>query len=304
VCDEQPMPKMDTSRYALDPPPPGMQGDSEAWRRAVQNAQAQLSLRCPVCDWTASLAESCIQDVSQQEDAVKDFNARCRDLGAVREALLSFEVGLLGAEGLLDKLASAGPRELQDFQEERRLCSEGGSYTLAQLKAHYGEIRGKQEWDRGETYSLAKRLAYNGEAYTLAEFQAWYGASPGLRLWRDAPVAWLSKVLRLISDVERRSALHLAQLRRFPKIRTPCCGVEYCFKCQVSTWHPERTCEQVLQHAIEVQFCPTCGVPTQRTEGCSHMVCPCGTHWTWDAASDSGSDDIYGDYGDIWGGET
>ena len=42
VCDGQPMPKIDTSRYALDPPPPAQQTDPEAWRRAVQNAQSQL----------------------------------------------------------------------------------------------------------------------------------------------------------------------------------------------------------------------------------------------------------------------
>jgi len=42
VCDGQSMPKIDTSRYALDPPPPGQQTDPDAWRLAVQNAQSQL----------------------------------------------------------------------------------------------------------------------------------------------------------------------------------------------------------------------------------------------------------------------
>jgi len=42
VCDQQPMSKIDTSRYQLDPPPPDMQSDPAAWKRAVQNAQAQL----------------------------------------------------------------------------------------------------------------------------------------------------------------------------------------------------------------------------------------------------------------------
>ena len=42
VCDQQPMSKIDTSRYQLDPPPPDMQSDPAAWKHAVQNAQAQL----------------------------------------------------------------------------------------------------------------------------------------------------------------------------------------------------------------------------------------------------------------------
>ena len=42
VSDGQPMPKMDTTRYQLNPPPDGQQNDLEAWQRAVENAQAQL----------------------------------------------------------------------------------------------------------------------------------------------------------------------------------------------------------------------------------------------------------------------
>merc|ERR1712146_471104 len=42
VCDQQPMSKIDTSRYALDAPPQAKQGDPAAWRRAVENAEAQL----------------------------------------------------------------------------------------------------------------------------------------------------------------------------------------------------------------------------------------------------------------------
>eukprot|EP00908_Phaeocystis_cordata_P006975 Transcript_17617.p3 GENE.Transcript_17617~~Transcript_17617.p3 ORF type:complete len:155 (-),score=64.44 Transcript_17617:24-488(-) len=42
VCDEQPMPRIDTSRYQLDAPPQAKQADPVAWRRAVENAEAQL----------------------------------------------------------------------------------------------------------------------------------------------------------------------------------------------------------------------------------------------------------------------
>jgi pre-mRNA-splicing factor SPF27 len=41
ICDQQPMSRIDTSRYALDPPPVAKQADPQAWRRAVENAEAQ-----------------------------------------------------------------------------------------------------------------------------------------------------------------------------------------------------------------------------------------------------------------------
>ncbi|KAL1511901.1 hypothetical protein AB1Y20_005183 [Prymnesium parvum] len=42
VCDKQPMPKLDTTRYQLDPPPPNRQHDMSAWHKSIENAQAQL----------------------------------------------------------------------------------------------------------------------------------------------------------------------------------------------------------------------------------------------------------------------
>lgn len=42
LCEKQPMPKMDMSRYSLDPPPAPQQNDLGAWERAVQNARAQV----------------------------------------------------------------------------------------------------------------------------------------------------------------------------------------------------------------------------------------------------------------------
>lgn len=42
VCDGKPMPKLDTQRYQLDPPPVSQQNDPDAWKRAIDNAKAQL----------------------------------------------------------------------------------------------------------------------------------------------------------------------------------------------------------------------------------------------------------------------
>lgn len=99
----------------------------------------------------------------------------------------------------------------------------------------------------------------------------------------DLTAKQLRGALCLIPDVERRCALHLACLRRSPLIWTPCCGIEICWRCQVSGHHHGMSCEEFQreQLAVECQFCPGCGVATQRTEGCSHIVCLCGENWEW-----------------------
>lgn len=99
----------------------------------------------------------------------------------------------------------------------------------------------------------------------------------------DLSARVLRRVLLLIPDVERRCALHLACLRRHPLIWTPCCGATICWRCQVAGGHDGMTCEEFQrdQLAIECQFCPGCGVATQRTEGCNHIICPCGENWSW-----------------------
>mmetsp|Transcript_13162 Transcript_13162/g.19154 ORF Transcript_13162/g.19154 Transcript_13162/m.19154 type:complete len:826 (+) Transcript_13162:55-2532(+) len=95
-------------------------------------------------------------------------------------------------------------------------------------------------------------------------------------------------LLSLICDVERRAALALALLRKHPFIRLHCCSNKVCFKCKVDGHHEGQTCEerQAAEMSIEAQFCPACGVPTIRSEGCSHIVCVCGAHWTWEGESD------------------
>jgi len=92
----------------------------------------------------------------------------------------------------------------------------------------------------------------------------------------------------LITDVERRTALQLAWLRRFPKIQTRCCGEYMCFKCKVEGWHDGVTCEerQASEARKETQFCPGCNVPTIRSDGCRSMTCICGAVWKWKGDAD------------------
>jgi len=33
--------------------------------------------------------------------------------------------------------------------------------------------------------------------------------------------------------------------------------------------------------ALHARFCPGCSMRTQRSEGCNHMICPCGTEWCY-----------------------
>merc|ERR1711977_207593 len=93
----------------------------------------------------------------------------------------------------------------------------------------------------------------------------------------------LRKALQLVPDIERRCALHLACVRRHPLIWTPCCGAAVCLRCQVAGHHEGMTCEEVQRNQLEIecQFCPSCGVPTQKTEGCDHIICLCGADWEW-----------------------
>lgn len=87
----------------------------------------------------------------------------------------------------------------------------------------------------------------------------------------------------LITDPERRGCFQLAFFRRYPKILTPCCSVSFCFKCKIGDWHDGESCEdrQRAEMDINVQFCPECGVPTVKSEGCDHIVCVCGANWYW-----------------------
>lgn len=99
-------------------------------------------------------------------------------------------------------------------------------------------------------------------------------------------------MLELIGDVERRCVLQLAGLRQQSKIKTPCCDSHFCWMCKVGTHHEGQTCEEAQREYMdeEAQCCPGCGVATIRTEGCTHMVCPCGHEWTWKEGRDWDSD--------------
>eukprot|EP00929_Paragymnodinium_shiwhaense_P058951 TRINITY_DN29515_c0_g1_i1.p1 TRINITY_DN29515_c0_g1~~TRINITY_DN29515_c0_g1_i1.p1 ORF type:complete len:1526 (-),score=381.17 TRINITY_DN29515_c0_g1_i1:80-4657(-) len=125
-----------------------------------------------------------------------------------------------------------------------------------------------------------------------------YGAyPPGIDTWAPQGLANAMKesLPLCIEDPERRLAAQLAWLRHNPKVRTPCCCAQVCFKCKVRGWHPGKTCEErqrreVSRHAMP---CPNCGVPTTLSDGCSSIRCLCGHEWTWPNMGDGpdGADD-------------
>mmetsp|Transcript_20716 Transcript_20716/g.38466 ORF Transcript_20716/g.38466 Transcript_20716/m.38466 type:complete len:526 (+) Transcript_20716:83-1660(+) len=91
-------------------------------------------------------------------------------------------------------------------------------------------------------------------------------------------------VAPLMRDVERRARFLLTVYKKFPKFYVQCCHYEHCFACKIDNWHEGITCEQHQRDEldIEAQFCPECGVPTIRTDGCSDMLCACGGVWQWE----------------------
>lgn len=226
----------------------------------MQSAADLLTLRCPSCDMHRSLLQEAMSDPEDREAKIAHFVARCRDLAAVRRAWSRFAAGRARAEEFLEALRASGP-DFKDAAPEQRLARDGGVYSEGEFRAWYGVARGQEEWDQAEVSE-------------------------------PAPVWELGTIFALIADVERRAALQAAQLRRNPRIVTPCCSAEYCFRCQVGSWHEGVSCEAFIaeETPLEVQFCPSCGVPTQRAEGCSSMVCLCGESWEWtedDTAGDS-----------------
>jgi len=191
-------------------------------------------------------------------------------------------------------------------------CDETGSYLRPGMEGHasagkpfgmLGTEARERLWMAWEAFFLAEVPAEKFLQTILDEFSC--GHRKG-----GAPPSSMNKVLgpsgqaNWIEDLERRLALQLAWLHRFPRQRTPCCGEQFCFRCKVSSWHRGVTCNERLrsEKARQAQLCPGCGVPTQRSEGCRKITCVCGRVWEWEGI-DGDSSDEEGIFSEDSGGE-
>ncbi|KAF7063805.1 hypothetical protein CFC21_070289 [Triticum aestivum] len=86
------------------------------------------------------------------------------------------------------------------------------------------------------------------------------------------------------------------------------CYVEICTKCHVE-YHPFMSCEAYKQYKedpdatllewrrgkVNVKNCPSCGYTIEKSEGCNHVECRCGSHICWAClANFRSSEECYG----------
>jgi hypothetical protein len=96
----------------------------------------------------------------------------------------------------------------------------------------------------------------------------------------------------------------------------PSCFANICTACSKEA-HEGMTCEEreVLDNPAEqerrndewalsagAKRCPTCRILVQKTEGCNHMECPCGTHFCWICLQVSDRATIYEHMRNVHGG--
>lgn len=220
-------------------------------------------VRCPVCNmrlatkaWAPLVQEEKFSKYKENARALLTYRcAACDETGSYLPTS-SFEEGSRG--GAFAGSQGKYPFAMLDSDARQRLSDIWQQFFLADASA--------------ETFLQA----------VLDEF------SCGHRCGGHPPSS-MSKVLgpsgeaTWIEDLERRLAMQMAWMHRFPRQRTPCCGEQFCFKCKVSSWHRGVTCNERLQSekARQAQSCPGCGVPTQRSEGCRKITCVCGRVWEW-----------------------
>jgi len=221
--------------------------------------------RVPTESWTKFVPVSAMQ--SYQRSAADILNFRCRNCDNTGTLFLT------GQEG--DELAS----------DETEILT--GVDKCAYMEIISGRI------GEGRFLELReKMLSFEAgacEADAMVDALALAFDKGADEIAGDKSDQEVTQFLMLLGDVERRCVLQLACLRRNPKIITPCCGDQYCWKCKIGSHHTGRTCEEVQrdQYDQEVQFCPGCNVATLRTEGCQEIVCVCGEIWTWEGDDDS-----------------
>eukprot|EP00051_Salpingoeca_urceolata_P032778 m.17363 g.17363 ORF g.17363 m.17363 type:complete len:669 (-) comp5443_c0_seq1:45-2051(-) len=117
-----------------------------------------------------------------------------------------------------------------------------------------------------------------------------WGVRVSEKHWTE-PASKGAQLLRLVCDPERRAALLLAFLRRYPFLdRLGCpCHKPTCFKCKSPDQHPGLICEEYqFREPQNSQACPNCGVPSSGGpySYSRSKMCLCGTYWEWDTSDE------------------
>jgi hypothetical protein len=94
--------------------------------------------------------------------------------------------------------------------------------------------------------------------------------------------------ISLRGDIERQAVAITALLKRYPHFKTKCCKAQFCYFCKISSFHPGQSCLEWMRNerggggeSVVIKYCPSCSVPTVRSEGCSSITCLCGRNWSW-----------------------
>lgn len=76
---------------------------------------------------------------------------------------------------------------------------------------------------------------------------------------------------------------------------------------EVADWICEECTPYLAVGEKHIRKCPGCGVATEKTYGCDHITCPCGTHWCYACGKKSDEDGIYDhmqeEHGGLYWGE-
>lgn len=96
--------------------------------------------------------------------------------------------------------------------------------------------------------------------------------------------AWgiFKQILTIIPNPERVATLQLRYLRSRPRVWSPCCNREHCFRCKIKDFHEGKTCEEYSATlSSDIVLCPSCGVSLVKGDGCNSITCLCGTTFSW-----------------------
>ena len=142
-----------------------------------------------------------------------------------------------------------------------------------------------------EVFNVQLKFFENG-VVTVEEFFVFTANTFELQSYSgtEDKIAWecFKSILLLIIDPERQCGLHLRYLRSRPRIWTPCCNKEHCFRCRTKEFHNGRSCaDNTALLDSSIIECPSCRISLVKGDGCNTVTCVCGQLFSWAAEYDN-----------------